>query len=163
MTGLKRAVRIVGRITEIFCSVLMIVMCVCTFGQIVYRWALGRSFYWTDEVIVYSMVWVTFMGAAVAVARDSHTRIDFFVSLLPARVRKWVQAFGDVVCAVFMILLCNYSLPIFAMNTNNLSSALKMPLSIVYLSLIVGGALMVILFLLNAWKKVMPEGEEASA
>lgn len=160
MPFVGKVFNMVKYLMELFCSILMVAMCACTFIQIINRFLFGGAFYWTDEIIIYSMVWVTFMGSAVAVTRDAHTRIDFFISLAPLSVRRWILAFGDVVCAVFVGFLCHYTMPIARLNSRNLSTALKLPMSIVYHAVIVCGALMIVFFVLSAIKRVFPEKEK---
>ncbi|HSB72931.1 MAG TPA: TRAP transporter small permease [Candidatus Methylomirabilis sp.] len=46
---------------------------------------------WTDEVTRVAVVWVTFLGSAVGIRRNSHFVIDLFVRLLPAKAERWAR------------------------------------------------------------------------
>lgn len=139
---------------EKLCAFLMVLMCLCSFAQVVNRYAFGRSFSWTDEIVIFSMVWVTFFGSALAVSRNSHTRIDFFVSLFPPKIRSWILAFSDVVCAAFVAALGYVSLPVFRKNLTIFSSGLHWPMAVSYFALQVGCVVMFIYFLVLAWREV---------
>ena len=141
-----------GTFLEVLCAILMIVMCLCSFAQVANRLIFNKSFIWTDEIVLFSMVWVTFFGSALAVSRNTHTRIDFFVSLFKPRVKGYILAFSDVLCAAFCVALAYVSLPVFRKNMTIYSSGLHLPNAISYFAVIVGSVLMVLLFVLQAYK-----------
>ena len=90
-----KAYKIMNSVMEKLCAFLMILMCLCSFAQVANRVFFGKSLIWTDEIVLFSMVWVTFFGSALAVARDSHTRIDFFVSLFSPKIKAYILAFSN--------------------------------------------------------------------
>jgi len=55
------------------------------------RYALNHSRFWSDEVVRYLVVWFTFLGAAIALRNREHIRVEYFVELLPGRVRRFVE------------------------------------------------------------------------
>ena len=150
-----RVYKLTGAIMEKLCAFLMVLMCLCSFAQVANRFLFGKSFIWTDEVVLFSMVWVTFFGSALATSRNTHTRIDFFVSLFGPRVRTYILAFSDVLCAVFCVILAYISLPVFRKNMTIYSSGLHLPNAINYAAVILGCVAMVIFFLVHAVESVV--------
>lgn len=147
-------VKFFNSFTEKLCAFLMILMCLCSFAQVVNRFLFEKSFIWTDEVVLFSMVWVAFFGSALAVSRNTHTRIDFFVSLFSPKTKSYMLAFSDILCAVFCIALAYISLPVFKKNLAIYSSGLHLPYAIYYFAIIVGCAFMVLFFVLHAGQGV---------
>lgn len=150
-------------VMEKLCAFLMVLMCLCSFAQVANRIFFSKSFIWTDEMVLFSMVWVTFFGSALAASRNTHTRIDFFVSLFRPKIRTCILAFSDVLCAVFCVILAVISLPVFRKNLTIYSSGLHLPNALNYAAVIVGCAVMVIFFLVHAVESVwtvMHEPEE---
>ena len=141
-------------IMEKLCAALMVIMCLSSFAQVANRFLFHKSFIWTDEIVLFSMVWVTFFGSALAVSRNTHTRIDFFVSLFPPRIKSYILAFSNVLCAVFCVVLAYYSLPVFQKNLTIYSSGLHLPMAINYFAVIVGCIFMFAYFILLAVREV---------
>lgn len=57
------------------------------FANVVGRYGLGRSIAGADEVQIYVMVFMAFLGAAVVSWRRQHLRMDVLVRLLPGRAQ----------------------------------------------------------------------------
>jgi TRAP-type C4-dicarboxylate transport system permease small subunit len=129
-------------------------MTVITFVQVVSRYVFGVSFFWAEELARFSMIWIAFLGAAVGVSQKAHTRIDFFINLLPKPARKWVEIFDNLVCLVFVIIISYYSIGVIQITMKNLSTGLKVPMGIVYASLPISGVLMIIYFLIQIYLQV---------
>lgn len=55
------------------------------------RYLLNHSLVWSDEVVRYLFVWFTLLGAAVTLRDREHIRVEYFVELLPAGVRRFVE------------------------------------------------------------------------
>jgi TRAP-type transport system small permease protein len=57
------------------------------FANVVGRYGFGRSIAGADEVQIYIMVFMTFLGAAVVSWRRQHLRMDVLVRFLPGRAQ----------------------------------------------------------------------------
>jgi TRAP-type C4-dicarboxylate transport system permease small subunit len=73
---------------------------------VVGRYVFGRTFISADEVQIYIMVYIAFLGAAVATWRRMHLRMDVLVQRLP----RGVQAGLGVVEVVLTVLLAGFVL-----------------------------------------------------
>lgn len=134
---------------EYVCTLLFVVMASVTFFQVVGRYVFGKSYFWAEELARFSMVWIAFLGAAVAVSLKAHTRIDFFINLLPPKPRKFVEMFDNIACFAFIVLVTYYSIDIVKISMRNLSTGLRVPLGYVYIALPVSGVLMMVYFLVQ--------------
>lgn len=153
-------VNILNSVLEKLCAFLMVLMCLCSFAQVANRFIFGRSFIWTDEIVLFSMVWTTFLGSTLAVSRNSHTRIDFFISLFSPKVRNYFLAVSDLLCAAFCIYLAYITLPVFQKNLTVYSSGLHLPNAISFVAIILGCVVMVAFFVLQAIQLFRGETEE---
>jgi|SRR3974390_444184 len=61
------------------------------FVNVVGRYGFGVTFLSADELQIFIMVFMTFLGAAVVAWRDQHLRMDVLVNALPASLRKLVR------------------------------------------------------------------------
>lgn len=70
--------------------------------SVVSRFVINMSLGWTDEVAGYSLVWITFLGAAWAVIDNDHIGFESLVESLPPRA----QSIFVVVVRLLMIAAC---------------------------------------------------------
>jgi TRAP-type C4-dicarboxylate transport system permease small subunit len=52
-----------------------------------------------------AFVYATFVGAALAVAKNAHMRIDAVVKLLPAAAQAWMQVLIHLIAITFLIFV----------------------------------------------------------
>jgi TRAP-type transport system small permease protein len=61
------------------------------FVNVVGRYGFGSTILSADELQIYIMVFMTFLGAAVVAWRNQHLRMDVIVNALPLPIRRLVQ------------------------------------------------------------------------
>ncbi|MCL2569321.1 MAG: TRAP transporter small permease [Oscillospiraceae bacterium] len=136
------------------CAVLMVVITASTFIQVVRRYIFESVFRWPEELAIYSMIWVAFLGAVLCLKDNGHVRIDAVINLLPAKVKKWVEVFGLLMCFGFMMLLA-YNAPAMLTTAGTiLTPAMRIPMYLVYGSVLVSAILMVPYFAVLIWTKI---------
>jgi TRAP-type C4-dicarboxylate transport system permease small subunit len=77
----------VARVIEVALAYAFIVAVLLNFTNVVGRYLLGLSFLGSDEVQIFIMVGMTFLGAAVVTRRNQHLRMDVLVRFLPVPIR----------------------------------------------------------------------------
>jgi TRAP-type C4-dicarboxylate transport system permease small subunit len=60
---------------------------------------------WTEELAIFMLIWVSLLGAAVALGRGAHLGIDYFVGKLPERARLATEVFVFFCIAAFSFLV----------------------------------------------------------
>jgi TRAP-type C4-dicarboxylate transport system permease small subunit len=93
----KRIERLFGLV---FCAVVLL-----NFASAALRYAGGRALVGADEVQVYLMVWLIFLGAAVAGARHMHLRMDVFVQRLGPQLGWWRGLLEAVLSLAICVLM----------------------------------------------------------
>ena len=61
------------------------------FINVVGRYVFGETILSADELQIFIMVFMTFLGAAVVAWRNQHLRMDVLVNALPAPVRRLIR------------------------------------------------------------------------
>ena len=156
-----KIINILTKSIEKIITVLFITMTIITFIQVLSRYIFGASFFWAEEIGRFSMIWIAFLGAAVGVSKGAHTRIDFFINLLPRNIKKWVEVLNHLICMGFVVVLIYNIIPVISITMKNLSPGLKIPMGVVYSSLFISGLLMVVYFPLRIYEEIKwiePEG-----
>ena len=77
----------VARVLELALALAFILAVVLNFSNVVGRYLFGLSLLGSDEVQVFIMVGMTFLGAAVVTRRNQHLRMDVLVRFMPAWLR----------------------------------------------------------------------------
>lgn len=96
------------RIERLLLTALMTLLVLLILLNVVTRYS-GMPIYWIDEAAVYTVVWLTFVGASVM----TRLRMDFAVGLLTdqfgprgARVAKAVATSGVLLFGLVMLAMC---------------------------------------------------------
>lgn len=135
-------------------------MTLAVFLQVVFRF-LGRvGIEGIEEVPRYLFVWLVMIGAAAAMYRSEHTRLDFFVDKLSPRGRAMVSAITHAAGIALFLSMIKSSLVLVPNSQLQSSPGLGVPLGYVYAAVPVGAALIVIPMawrlgaaLREAWRK----------
>jgi TRAP-type C4-dicarboxylate transport system permease small subunit len=90
----------VARAIEVALAVAFIMAVVLNFTNVVGRYLFGISFLASDEVQVFVMVGMTFLGAAVVTRRHEHLRMDVLVQFMPDPVRLALRIAEQVLLIV---------------------------------------------------------------
>lgn len=135
------------RFADLFSNIMML-FCVLIFAVMVFSVSygvLGRyiSFIhnprWTQELAILCMIWLCFVGSGYAIKEGLHVRmtiINFIIPKKPASVLHYL--------AYVLMLLINLGWVYYGIQTVLLTSRARMsqtgwPMSITYLSLVIGG------------------------
>lgn len=127
----------------------MIGIILTTSWGVITRYVLNNAASWTGELATYLLVWVTFLGSALAVIEGGHMNFDLILGKLPPFQRKLVQIFGNLTLLYFTGILTYYGTIVsWSAITDH---ALTMPISkaVFYAAMPVGGLIMVIGYLLD--------------
>ncbi|MCI5112290.1 MAG: TRAP transporter small permease [Marivita sp.] len=67
--------------------------------------SLGAALFWTDELAIYAMVWMTFLGASAAVHHGSAVAVTILTDALPPALQKVSARLVDLIVLVFALLM----------------------------------------------------------
>ena len=102
MQALQHAINGFFRLLEFLIVVLMVAMVVMVFGNVVLRYGFNSGINISDEMARYCFVWLTYIGAMVAMREGGHLGVDTLVKRLPAGGKKTALFISEA-----LMLLCN--------------------------------------------------------
>jgi TRAP-type C4-dicarboxylate transport system permease small subunit len=102
MQALQHAINGFFRLLEFLIVVLMVAMLVMVFGNVVLRYGFNSGINISDEMARYCFVWLTYIGAMVAMREGGHLGVDTLVKRLPAGGKKTALFISEA-----LMLLCN--------------------------------------------------------
>lgn len=121
--------------------VLMIGICVVMALGVFFRYVLNNSLSWTEELSRYGFIYITFIGTSVAIRHDSHIRIDLLDRLLGIKSKTVMSIVNHVITLAFLVFLVLVSFQIITALYRTKSTALRIPMSYLYLSGFIGFSL----------------------
>jgi len=93
--------------------VLLFSMIFLSFGQVISRNFFSKGFIWIDIVLRIEVLWLTFIGAALATEYRQHIKIDFLSNITSSdRLKKQIniiaQIFSMFICLFLFIISAHY-------------------------------------------------------
>lgn len=135
-------------------ALLLIAMIVLNFVNVVCRYGFGFSIQGADEVQVFGLVWLTFLGAVVVSWRNQHLRMDVVLVTLPSlvqRVVRLLETFCFMIVGTF-IAVHSFSYTSRMFQLGSASDMAGVPTWIPHSAVVIGFALMV---LVTAWRSAV--------
>jgi len=142
MSVLQTIRKTLDRLLEALVIVVMAVLVLDVSWQVFTRFILKDPSTWTDELATFLLIWVSLLGAAVALRRGAHLGMDYFVERLAPRYR-WHAAVVAYFCTgAFSLLVMTVGgmvLVVRKLHLQEISPALGLNLGYVYLALPISG------------------------
>jgi TRAP-type transport system small permease protein len=98
----------VARLLDLYCAALKVAIALClavmvvlVFGNVVLRYVFNSGIATSEELSRWLLVWLTFLGAIVALRQHAHLGVDTLVRALPPR--------GRFICFTLSYLLMLYA------------------------------------------------------
>jgi C4-dicarboxylate transporter, DctQ subunit len=89
---------------------LLLIMLFMAFGQVVLRNIFSGGIVWGDILLRHLVLWIGFLGSALATSGERHINIDILTRYLPERLKGAVATLSNVFAAVICFLLFRASL-----------------------------------------------------
>lgn len=141
---LEQLSSLVDKFSRAFVLIIMIVMVSVISLQVFCRYVLNSALIWPEELTIFLMSWMTFIGAAIALRSWEHIGIDFFVRKLSDKMRTITKIIVRVLVLFFVLFLLVTGILLVASSSHMISEALRISLVWPRLSVPVGAALMLI-------------------
>ncbi|MDR2088635.1 MAG: TRAP transporter small permease [Clostridiales Family XIII bacterium] len=140
---------------EYLCALLMGIMCLVTGWQIFCR-TFGFGVSWQEELARYIFIWLIYLGCSYAVRERKHIKVDATILLFKTKGRFVLSIISNVCFFVFcMFIIYGGSLMLqTAVNKQQLSTAMGLPMWIAQSSYVIGFILMAIRLVQDVVKQV---------
>ena len=109
MNILKRIDKALTKAEGVVLITLLSVMVVMAFLQVVLRNLFSSGIFWADILLRHLLLWLGFLGAAIATSENRHINIDALRRFLSPRVRSAVEVLTDLFAAGICFLLAKAS------------------------------------------------------
>ena len=79
-------------------------MVACVVAQFFTRYVLNNSLAWTEEIAIYALVVVVFLGSSLCVRASRHIQVDFLYRYLPKSAGRLLSTLVDIVRIGFEVV-----------------------------------------------------------
>lgn len=148
MKGVAAAADLVARLNDYFlwlCKYLIVaivaILAVILIAAVFYRYALNDAFAWSEEGSKYLMVWLTFLGAPIALRHAAHINIDLLVKLFPPRGRQAFYLFIHLIIIATMGILLWKGWGFAQLGARQVASSFSLSMVWMYVAVPIGSAL----------------------
>ncbi|MFM8546179.1 MAG: TRAP transporter large permease subunit [Betaproteobacteria bacterium] len=140
MTAIQRATQSANLLLESVCIVLFSATVVLAVVQVIFRYVIGYSIPWSEELARMCFVWATYLGIAVVASQGKHMRLELFSDRVGTRGRHALDFLAETVTSAACIAMVVHGWT-FAMRVTGSTGALEIPSRFLYLAVPVGAVL----------------------
>ena len=131
-------------------GVLIIAVCDVVLLQVLMRYLFAYPNPWSEEVSRFCFIWLSLLGASLAVEHRAHFGFDLVTKKLAPRAKRAVEMCAGAVVLLFALLLIGTGIALMDLTMGERSAALNLPVALVYAAAPVSGVLMAI-HMLAGW------------
>ena len=117
-------------------------------AQVFFRYVINSSLQWAEEVSVYALIWLVFIGSVSLVRGWRHITITAFVNMLPFRAQAWAFIVAKLLSLVFVLALVYWGFQLVSLPVHASSPSMGFSTRWIKAAIAVGAVLMA-LFTLN--------------
>jgi TRAP-type C4-dicarboxylate transport system permease small subunit len=117
-------------------------MATLVFVNVIARYVFNDSIIWVEELTQYQMIWITYLGAGLALREGRHVAVDLFAEWLPQGLRRYVRVLVGLLMLAFLVTLAVLGFQIAAFTWNQETPVLNIPTGIPYLGIPIGASVM---------------------
>jgi len=141
-------------------GILLMCSVAINFANIIGRYFFSVSISWAEEIMLFLMVGCVFLGSGPVSWANRQIRMDVLVSMMPPRVRHFLELLSDLVFIVTALMLAWFAAPVIAdlAAYDERSQAANFPLVIPQAMLPIGLTIMAILVAV----RLLTQGKDAA-
>lgn len=144
MNVFLRIVDGINRIVGYILAAMLGIMSILIIVQIFTRFVIEYPLHWTEELARYLMVYLVFLGAAIALRNNRLIAIEALTQALSPFLQRVLKIVVMAFTIGFAIILIVQGFEIVQAISMQKSAGLRIPMSIPYLAIPIGAILMVI-------------------
>ena len=142
----------IGRLIDLLLAVALAIMVVLVFGNVVLRYGFNSGITTSEELSRWLFVWLTFLGAVVAMKDGTHLGSDALISRLSKRGKQVLYAVSHGLMLYVCVLIFQGALELVRINWDATSAVMEASMGIFYACGVVTAASMALILVHNLWR-----------
>ena len=146
---------VLGNLDLYFMVILLACLIVLTAVGVLKRYLFRSPISWMEEVQALLFMWITFIGGSAAFRYASHVSIEILVDSLPKKIGGLIERFDVLLQLLILGYLCYQEFTYYfqLISTGKVTNLLRIPYSVAYLALPIGGVLMLVSMLWASYQQ----------
>jgi TRAP-type C4-dicarboxylate transport system permease small subunit len=149
MEIIRKISLVIGKLLNVAVVVLLVLMSVLIFAQVLGRFIFQNGLFWAEELARFSMVTMVYLGAGLACKYGDHIKVTVLEEMFKGRIRKIYRIIIALISIGFLSILTYYGLSVLGMVSSQLSANMQLPMSVVYVMIPTGAAIMILYLLIE--------------
>ncbi|MFP3916747.1 TRAP transporter small permease [Lysinibacillus telephonicus] len=142
---------IVFNIEKVLAIILALGLLISLAGGVLFRYVLKSPLFWSDELAIFCLIWITFIGGSMSLKENASPSITLLTDLMPKKFEKYIKVLSNIILLAFVAYILYLaiewiSMPNILVQT---STAMNMPKIYFYLSIPISFVFSVIHVLVN--------------
>jgi len=142
--GLERLNGGICRVCRELSWVLLALMTGSIIIQVFYRYVLNDPIAWTEELAIFSMMWMAFLVAPIGYRTGAFVAIELIRDLFKGRAQAIVQIVLNLLVIAILVVLLRHSVISTIRGAGSISSSLPITMAWVYIAMPIGLSAMVL-------------------
>ena len=138
MKALKKALSYITNVEYAIMVLTFILMVISYFISVVNRNFIKASMPWTEEVALYSMIYMALLGTEVGLRDGTQVAVTAVIEKLTGITKKIVAIIAQIVLEIFSFAMLQAGIALFMkqIQTGQTTPVLKLTMSVMYFSLV---------------------------
>ena len=133
---------IIRKTTEAVIIFLFAALVAIVFYQVVSRYILSDPPSWTEELARYCQVWIILLTSSICIRKGSHLAVDYFSHRLSQSVKRILNIVMSSLIMLYILIVIIFGWKLMVVGQYQLSPALQVKMSFVYIIFPLSGILM---------------------
>lgn len=129
---------VVDKVLNAAILILFLIMFGVTTLNVFMRYCLNSPLAFAVELGRYTFAAIVYLGSIYVMRDDGHIGLDIIVNMLPKKLGNVVKKITRVMVLAYLAVFCYYSFQMVLTNWKNRSSTMQIPMSIIYIVMVVG-------------------------
>jgi C4-dicarboxylate transporter, DctQ subunit len=144
--SVQRFDRVLTRIENVLAASALGLATIIAIVAVLLRYVFGIFLFWSEEAIIYLIIYSTFLGAVITLRHNEHVNVDIFGAFLKSGGKRMVAVLGAAITVVYLVCIGFFAwLLLFEpFSTSTITPSLKLPLWVVELAVPIGFTLMLL-------------------
>lgn len=144
MSHLRKIDNLIKKVEAVTACVMLVTIVLVGTLQIIFRFLLNSSLVWTEELMRYLFVWLSFITASIAVREHKHISVDFVTTFMPAKVNLVFYYLSRIAMLAYIYFMIPAGISLCVKTSAVKSTILPITWNWVYAALPVGMILMLV-------------------
>jgi len=142
---------LIEKITVLILAAFLIEMLAVAWAHIFFRYVLGSSLFWSEEILRFSLVWFALLSASLIFRQKGHLGIVLFVNKFPDRLKELISKFLILVFFSVNLVVTVQGFILMGRVYDQLTPALRIPVSFPYAAVPISFLFMLLYGISDIW------------